>query len=440
MCSAVDVEYSGRWSIPNNGITEETLELCALACESDPECTGATWIAWEPENTDPPPNCWFKAWDPAAAAVPCQPTNLKAGRSYAAIITLPTGATDCAAIPYLPDPSIDCVVEKEQFGEFSGSSPALGLPAVGPVEPVAPVAVEPTAVGPVPEAPLAAGPVGTGAVEVPDPDLAALVPPYIAYSGADYSPNQVPAPLTSVENVMTGFLAASIVECATACNDAPTCNSASYYGNNPEDTWPAGATCWLKTLGTPCVLPTDYEVTELPGTIFLLKQDACAAAVPTDIFAPDMAPAMVVPGEAPLMVAPLDAPPLGIAPVDIVPVSTFGPITTVSPAAGPDDTTREFQIGLAPTDAVEPSAEPTLEPITVPVLGTDSTAPGPAAEPIDAGTGLGTDLDGLDGPDDLEDPLPEQTTTVEGEADGVLGLSTFLSTAAAAVAAVCLMA
>lgn len=283
MCSAPDVEYSGRWSIPGNGITVESLEACGIACEMDPQCSGATWIDWEPEDTDPPDNCWFKAWDPAAAAVPCQPTNLKEGRSYAAVITLPTGVTDCATIPYLPDESIDCVDEKEIFGEFSGSSPALGLPGAAPVAVVeGPTALSPVAIAPVALGPEAVAPV-TGGVEVPDPGLAALVPPYAAYSGADYSPNQMPPPLVAVENLGTGFTTATMVECAMACNDDPACNSASYYGNNPEDTWPAGATCWLKMISVPCDLPMDFEATELPGTIFLIKQDGCSASPGPDL-------------------------------------------------------------------------------------------------------------------------------------------------------------
>lgn len=280
MCSAAGVEYSGRWSIPGNGITVETLEECAAMCEGDAQCSGATWIAWEPSQANPPDNCWFKAWDPAAAAVPCQPSNSPDGRTYAAIITLPTGATDCAAIPYLPDPSIDCVQEKEDFGEFSGSSPVLG-PAEGPMAEIVagPEAAGPTAVAPEVEAvaPIAEP---TGAVLVAYEGLDTLEPPFIAYSGADYSPNQKPPPMVAVENVMTGFIADSVLDCASACNDNPACNAASYYGNNPMDTWPAGATCWMKTLGAPCELPVDHEETELPGSVFLLAQESCGAPQP----------------------------------------------------------------------------------------------------------------------------------------------------------------
>lgn len=283
MCSAATVEYSGRWSIPNNGIVEATLEDCAMACELDDQCSGATWIGWESERDTP--NCWFKAWDPAAAAVPCQPSNNPPGRTYAAIITLPTGVTDCAAMKYLPDDSIDCVMEKEVYGEFSGSGPALGLPAEGPGEVVdMPEAALAMATEPISAGPVTAGPMGvvesTGASEVALDGLADLVPEYRAFIGADYSGNQMPPPAIMIENVKPGIPAASAQECAEECNKDQMCNAASYYGNNPIETWPGDQPCWLKSIAVPCELPADYVTTDLPDTIFLLAQEDCRMLLP----------------------------------------------------------------------------------------------------------------------------------------------------------------
>lgn len=98
-------------------------------------------------------------------------------------------------------------------------------------------------------------------------------PPYKAYTGIDYGPLQVPPPKTKITNV-TGVFVETPLECAVRCNDEKLCNAASFYGENPVGSWPAGGlTCWLKTITVPCEVPPDYQASEYPDTIFLLAQD-----------------------------------------------------------------------------------------------------------------------------------------------------------------------
>lgn len=114
-------------------------------------------------------------------------------------------------------------------------------------------------------------------------DLDGLEPPYKAYTGIDYGPLQVPPPKTKIANV-TGIFVETPLECAVRCNDEKLCNAASFYGENPAGSWPAGgSTCWLKTISVPCEVPPDYQASEYPGTIFLLAQDEdyCGAASAT---------------------------------------------------------------------------------------------------------------------------------------------------------------
>lgn len=125
-----------------------------------------------------------------------------------------------------------------------------------------------------------------------------------------------------------------------------------------------------------------------------------------------------------------------VAPLGVAPIDAFAPALVplaATPAAGPVET-RAFDIGLAPTDGVQPA----LAPILVPELTTEVQSPGPAPGPVDAGTGLTTDV-GLGDPT-LDDTAPTEAATIDSESNGVLRLSTVLSTLAAVAAAVCLMA
>lgn len=134
--------------------------------------------------------------------------------------------------------------------------------------------------------------------------------------------------------------------------------------------------------------------------------------------------------------APLDVAPVGVVLVD-TPTAALTPVAVVTgPAAGPDDATPNFDISLAPTDAIAPTV---LEPISVPPLITDVDTPVPAAAPVDAGTGLDTGLDVPEEPS-LDDTVPQEQATVDDEANSGEALSTVLSTMAAIAAAACLVA
>jgi hypothetical protein len=76
-------------------------------------------------------------------------------------------------------------------------------------------------------------------------DLAALDPPYTAYAGVDYSPTQMPAPAVAIVDVGVGMAVADAAECASACSAEPTCNAASYYGDNPSNLWPGASSVCL---------------------------------------------------------------------------------------------------------------------------------------------------------------------------------------------------
>lgn len=199
LCLVDGWEYAPRWSMPDNGFISPSAESCATDCEADPVCTGATYITNNDGN-----NCWFKDWGAGPVAPPCLP-NPNKSLEYQAIID-PAGAT-CATIVYMDIPTLDCDVEAE-------------------------IEEKPTDVG---AAAAADAPVAVAATTTDVAELEALDPPFIGYAGSDYSP-----PAVGIMDIPgTGALiVADAVECAEACSANPVCNAASYYGDNPVDTWP----------------------------------------------------------------------------------------------------------------------------------------------------------------------------------------------------------
>ena len=168
-------------------------------------CTGATFIVEGSET-----NCWFKDWGTGLVAPPCLPA-ADNPLVYKAIID-PAGA-DCAAIMYMDETVYGCDEESEIDEKPGAVAPDAAIADMAPV-----AAVESTVTDPA--------------------TLAALMPPYSANAGVDYSPNQTPAPLVSIVDVGEGMVVADAVECATACTAEPACNAASYYGDNSSDMWP----------------------------------------------------------------------------------------------------------------------------------------------------------------------------------------------------------
>lgn len=195
-------EYATRWSVEGNGFVSPSLEACATDCEADAVCKGATFIVSGSEK-----NCWFKEWPVGPAANPCMPP-ADSTLVYQAIVDPADAGGDCAAIMYMEDTIYSCPDEPEEQTALAPDTAAM-----------APAAVDATVTDPA--------------------TLAALMPAYSAYPGVDYSGNQVPPPLTAIVDVPeSAFVAADAVECATACTEEPACNAASYYGDNPMDTWP----------------------------------------------------------------------------------------------------------------------------------------------------------------------------------------------------------
>ena len=205
LCEVDGWEYAPRWSTPNNGFVSPSLEECAADCDADAVCTGATFIVEGSET-----NCWFKDWGTGLVAPPCLPA-ADNPLVYKAIID-PAGA-DCAAIMYMDETVYGCDEESEIDEKPGAVAPDAAIADMAPV-----AAVESTVTDPA--------------------TLAALMPPYSANAGVDYSPNQTPAPLVSIVDVGEGMVVADAVECATACTAEPACNAASYYGDNSSDMWP----------------------------------------------------------------------------------------------------------------------------------------------------------------------------------------------------------
>jgi hypothetical protein len=99
---------------------------------------------------------------------------------------------------------------------------------------------------------------------------------YAGYVGADYIPSQTPAPLTGVEDIGTGLLVVNPQACAQACEEAPGCNAASFYGFLDEPDWPASKNCYIKTIATPCMAPADALDTKDLTMLLMKVGDDCA--------------------------------------------------------------------------------------------------------------------------------------------------------------------
>lgn len=94
-------------------------EECARACEANPVCTGATYLA--PSSAQL--NCWFKDWGTGAVAAPCLP-GPQNPLEVQAIID-PAGA-ECSGITYMAAPVFQC--DAEPGTPSSSTARALGTP------------------------------------------------------------------------------------------------------------------------------------------------------------------------------------------------------------------------------------------------------------------------------------------------------------------------
>ena len=105
LCVVDGWEYAPRWSTPDNGFLSASLEDCAVECETDPVCTGATYITNNDGN-----NCWFKDWGAGPVPPPCLP-GPDSPLQYQVIID-PAGAA-CSGIVYMDTTVYDCDVEAQ---------------------------------------------------------------------------------------------------------------------------------------------------------------------------------------------------------------------------------------------------------------------------------------------------------------------------------------
>lgn len=69
-----------------------------------------------------------------------------------------------------------------------------------------------------------------------------MVADFSMFPAVDYVPNMEPAPMVGVEDVGDATVV-DAVECAQQCAELVDCNAASYYGDNPPETWPG--TFWV---------------------------------------------------------------------------------------------------------------------------------------------------------------------------------------------------
>jgi PAN domain len=221
LCVVPGWEYAARWSILEGGepygYNSPSIDACATDCAARPDCTGATYIDYATPGGQK--NCWLKAWGAGPVATPCQPA-ATGDKTFNAVITPPAGS-DCTTIAYNGDAPMMC--DAEQAAYAAGESAVLGGGGPGPAA-ASPLAVAPDA---------AAAP-----TPMTDPTSLATLG-YSAYPMMDYSPNQMPPPAVPVTDLTPkGQVVDDAAACAEACTAMPECNAASYYGDNPMDTWP----------------------------------------------------------------------------------------------------------------------------------------------------------------------------------------------------------
>lgn len=209
MCLVDGWEYAPRWSPSSYFPTVHgtpTAADCALKCEADTFCTGATYIT-NPDRMHQ--NCWFKDWgNGGPAAPPCLPEP-DISLNYQVIID-PAGA-DCASIVYMDLPTLECDVEawiEEKPSNLSLNSTSNDAGA------------------------------------------------YQRYPGKDYDSSA--GRLLPVQD-LDGLLVETIEICESQCDSTPTCNAATFYSTQLPDT---GKNCNLQVLGTDvCALPVDADDT-----------------------------------------------------------------------------------------------------------------------------------------------------------------------------------
>lgn len=258
-CQYPSYEYAARWSIPdpeandpnsNWGVPAADVVECATICDSTPDCTGATFLAYRAGTEQKA--CYVKTW-PAdgPAAVPCQPPENP--ENYVALIK-----GDCGAIQFMESTVMDCAEESEmlKYALQTAMAPAEG-PSMAPTE----------------------------------------IEGYQVYLDRDYVPKEG----LTTEYDIEGINVESAEMCAEECNARATapqpCNAFSWYGDATLDQ-PFTFVCYLKYVPE-CMLPVDATQHTDGRIVAIMNPETCPAPPTTTATTPAPAPAETMVAQAP---------------------------------------------------------------------------------------------------------------------------------------------